>query len=873
MKNIVFLGVFLFGIRGYAQTLQGKITDPQGKPIEYATIYINETKTGCISSETGAFILSLKPGFYTLTVQHLSYKTLTQTIQIPREVLLEIKMEPKAIMLSEVKINSKDEDKAYRIIRNTVAKSPYYQKQLLKYKATFYSKGTMKIKEVPRLANKVLEKEMQIRKGDVFTTESVNEVTVWLDKIEHKVLSKRNSFPKMFSSDFYGFDPYGSIYQTYTMISPVTKEGLSVYRYHLEYSHRDNDLLIHHIKVTPRNKNNPYAYSGYIDIIDGSWHVYNCDLAGSISYGIVQVRFNVKHHFVPIENNVWMPGSEHITYDAATMGYHLTVNFAYSIQYKDYEVNPIMYSSNLAAEILTPASEGQKQPVISKKSERLTKEITEIMEKEKLTTRDAVKLVDLIETKNKEDQKNNPKNDSINPLEIQRRYFLTVDSNASHYDSVQWENYRTIPLSEEETNSFEQRRINDSILEEKNLTKIRKKKNDLNVVRNKTFSMGINPMESALAFNTVDGLKVGLHVYANKKFKDSVSSLNNGINFGYAFAQKHFYLYGSSQWRYNRRRFASVEVFGGMQHADFKQDEQDGKFLVNTLSSLFLRNNLIQYYDRTFAGLKHKIEAFNGCRTTVGLSWEQQQPLDNRSDYSFFFRKTRTYNPNVPDNEYVTNNPAHIAPHRAFVLDVSISYTPRMYYRYSQNRKVKRYVHSQFPTFTLSWKKGIDRILQSNSNFDYLELTVAQDIDLKLFKSFKYCFSAGVFPNTQSLHFSQFKHLTSDFWITFNTFYGAFNTMPNYRYSTNEWFISGHAKYETLYLMLKYIPGLSKSLMTENLHLSYLSNPLTKSYIEVGYSLSKIFVFGNLGFFVGFDEFNFKSVHWSVKAGFAVFDN
>jgi hypothetical protein len=384
------------------------------------------------------------------------------------------------------------------------------------------------------------------------------------------------------------------------------------------------------------------------------------------------------------------------------------------------------------------------------------------------------------------------------------------------------------------------------------------------------FSMGVDPMKSTLAFNTVEGFKVGLHLYANKRFKDSVTSLNNGINFGYAFAAKHFFLYGSSQWNYNRKRFASLKVFGGKQTCDFKQEEQDGKYFMNTLSSLFFRDNLIQYYDRIFAGFKHKIEAFNGFQTTVGLSYEQQYPLDNRSDYSFFFRKNRQYKPNIPDNEYVTNNLTYLSSQSAFLVDVSISYTPRMHYKYIRNKKVKHYAGSKFPTFTLSWKKGINNILGSNSNFDYLELNMAQDIDLKLFKNFTYSLSTGVFPNTKNIHFSNFKHFqTNNFWVTFNTFYGAFNTMPNYKYSTNEWFVAAHAKYETLYLMLKFIPGLNKTLITENLHLSFLSNPLTKSYIEVGYSLSKILLVGNIGFFVGFDEF--KTVNWSIRAGFSLF--
>ena len=191
-----------------------------------------------------------------------------------------------------------------------------------------------------------------------------------------------------------------------------------------------------------------------------------------------------------------------------------------------------------------------------------------------------------------------------------------------------------------------------------------------------------------------------------------------------------------------------------------------------------------------------------------------------------------------------------------------------MFYRYSQNKKIKYYAGSKFPTFTITWKKGLN-VPRCASNFDYLELNITQNVNLKFSKSLTYSVTTGFFPNTKNIHFSQFKHFqTNNFWVTLNPFGEKFATMPNYKYATNEWFVSAHIKYETLYLLLKFIPGLNKTLITENLHLSLVSNSLTKSYFEVGYSLSNIFFMGNIGFFAGFDEF--KTFNWSVRVGFSL---
>jgi hypothetical protein len=873
MKNILFILFLLSCLNNYAQSLKGKITGLQGEPVEYATIYIIETKTGCITSETGEFILSLESGKYTCIVQHMNYQTVTKTVEIPQATFLEIKMEKKTILLKEVAVSAKDEDRAYQIIRNTVAKSPWYKKQLLSYKATVYAKGTLKVKDAPKvmnLVNKFLKEEnkIPIKKNDVFTEESVSEVTVTStpDKVVQKVISKRTSYPEQFDVSF-GFS-FLNIYRTYdgSFISPVTKEGLSAYRYSLAHSYQDGENLIYNIKVTPKN-NTPFTFSGTIDIIDGSWHVYNFELKGSMDLGFVKPKFTFKQNYVPIEKNVWMPGSFKTTIDAKAMGYHFEINTTHSIKYKEYTVNPALTSPNPPVEKATQTSE--KKPAVSKKLEKLNNEITEIMNKEKFSTKEAIKLVELVETKNKEEAKNNPKNDSVNSLEIPRRFSISVDTNALKYDSLYWENYRTVPLTEDELSGFEQKRINDSIKEEKKKFSL-KDGIDIGKKKDKTFFFGVSPTKSVLTFNTVEGFKAGIHLYANNKFKDSVTTLNNGMTIGYAFAAKQVFFDISSQWNYNPKRFASLELFGGKHTCDFKKEQQDGKYLMNSISSLFLRNNLIQYYARTFVGVKHKTELFHSFQMSCGLSYEQQRPLENRTHYSFFYRKTRDYKSNTPDNKYVINNFDYLSAQNALLFDISLSYTPQMFYRYSKDKKTKYYAGSKYPTFTLTWKKGINALHRCTSNFDYLELNIAQDVKLKLSKHLKYSVSAGFFPNTKNIHFSQFKHFpTNNFWVTFNTFSEAFNTMPNYKYSTNEWFVSGHLKYETLYLMLKFIPGLNKTLITENLHFSFLSNPLTKSYFEFGYSLSRIYFIGNIGFFVGFNEF--KSFNWSVRVGFSLF--
>ena len=57
-----------------------------------------------------------------------------------------------------------------------------------------------------------------------------------------------------------------------------------------------------------------------------------------------------------------------------------------------------------------------------------------------------------------------------------------------------------------------------------------------------------------------------------------------------------------------------------------------------------------------------------------------------------------------------------------------------------------------------------------------------------------------------------------------------------YSLSTPELFGEVHLKYTTPYLLLKLLPGLSKTLMRENLSFSTIGSRFHSNYTEIGYS-------------------------------------
>jgi hypothetical protein len=81
-----------------------------------------------------------------------------------------------------------------------------------------------------------------------------------------------------------------------------------------------------------------------------------------------------------------------------------------------------------------------------------------------------------------------------------------------------------------------------------------------------------------------------------------------------------------------------------------------------------------------------------------------------------------------------------------------------------------------------------------------------------------------------------------------------------YSTSTPDAYCEMHIKYTTPYLLLKLLPGLSNTLMRENLSFSYLGTRFRNNYSEIGYSISEVFFIGEIGIYAGFEDVRYKSI-------------
>jgi nicotinate (nicotinamide) nucleotide adenylyltransferase len=162
----------------FAQTsgIQGVISDEQGNPLPFATIFVKQLGSGTTANADGFYEILLNPGRYELVFQFLGRRSEVRVVDIGEQHrTFDVTLVPQEIMLPSVTVNADDEDPAYSIMRKAIAKANYHRNVLDAYSARVYIKGAGRLKDYPWLAKKALKKE-GIEKDRVYISESVSEI-------------------------------------------------------------------------------------------------------------------------------------------------------------------------------------------------------------------------------------------------------------------------------------------------------------------------------------------------------------------------------------------------------------------------------------------------------------------------------------------------------------------------------------------------------------------------------------------------------------------------------------------------------------------------------------------------------------------------
>ncbi|WP_430812301.1 MULTISPECIES: DUF5686 and carboxypeptidase regulatory-like domain-containing protein [unclassified Carboxylicivirga] len=856
----------------FAQGVKGTVTDEAGNTIPFATIYLKETTSGTTTNELGEYEIQLPAGKYTIIFQGLGFQKTELMVNINNTYITNnIILKKQAYRIKEVRVYSGGEDPAYPIMRKAISLAPYYQRQTEQYSAEVYLKGSLLMKKIPKLIEKMMNAELEdneliIEEGKTYTMESLNEIAFTApDSYNHTVISSRSTFPDPEEEHVIAYITY-SFYEPHQdmAISPLAPNAFSHYKYVYEGFFYEGDVAVNKIKVVPKRKSQQ-TYSGYIYIVDKLWNIHSIDVTNKAFFGTI----NIKQVYAPVKERSWLPISHHFHLKASIMGVKADFRYAGSVKYDDIKLNTQLPVPSSLMKQYAAEEAAEQQARQHEEMTRQQKKMEELLAKEELSNRDMIKLSRLIE---KESRKEEAAKEET--LEIKNTYKVTHKKDSIKRDSSYWESMRPIPLTRDELRSFE---IKDSIklatIETDTIGSVKKGRSLFSKVSGGFLSghtfyakdsatrisydglIGLSQID----FNAVDGWSYAQGLTLRHQV-DSFRSLNLEPKISYAFARKKVLWKAKARYNFGKKSRANIGLSGGQQSQDFNGQYGIDRTL-NMFSSLLFKDHYMKLYQKDYAAINGSFEPVHGMRVRLRASYSSYKPLKNHTNWSII-NNDKDYALNIPPNDEL--RPEHLVGQADLFTSAEISYTPRMRYRIYKGRKYN--VGSRYPTIRLKYQRGINNLLGSDADYEQISGEVSQKKEWGISNAFNWQVGAGYFTRNRQMHFSRFRHFnTSEIPVNFKSWENAYMLLDDYRHSTNEWYAQAHASYTTPYLLLKFLPVLSNRLWTENLYASYLTQPHYKNYAEVGYSLNQIFLIGSTGVFAGFEDGRYA--RWGFRVG------
>jgi len=842
-----------------AQGIKGTVKTTSGEILPFASIYVKEIGTGTSSNLEGYFELKLTPGNYELTFQFMGYETQVRKVTVGNEFqTIDISMKTQVITLETVTVVGKQEDPSYTIMRKAIAKAKYHLVQYDEYSAEVYIKGTGSITKIPWFVRKRLAKE-GIDTSQVFTSESVSEVNFKRPNIfTEKVISVRSS-----GEDNANVSPNSYISSSFYLpkmvesISPLSPRAFSYYKFKYEGSFRERGYEINKIKVTPRSKGDN-LFEGEIYIREDFWNIHSVDLTTSITGFVMRIR----QIFAPIEGEIWMPVTQRFDFSGSMFGFGGTYRYVASVS--NYEV---VKNEDLNEIVLLVDEKIEEAPeeIEAIKNKDVDTGVKEVFQEEKKVSRKQFKKLMKDYEKQEREELEEPDMLSVRTYKI--------DSLAHKKDSSYWANMRPVPLTSKEIKGYERDDSTFVADKEQALADTNRLNNGERFRPMQLFMGGYYKMGKRLRFdypgllpktrfNTVEGLNFDFGGTFNWR-NDTTTRLKITPNLRYGIASNTLYgkvetVFGVGEIN-NRSTF---RVSGGSYIEQFNPDAIDD--LINTVFALISRKNFMKLYQKDYFKASYARRFNYKLTLSAGVEWANRTELFNNTDFSIFNPEGRDYRLNEPTNDEVIVGGFVDA--KALIANVNLLFRPWVKFR-SYNGRVYP-VDNNAPTFRISYKKGINDVLDSQVDFDQLEVGAVFDFDIGVRAKIDFEIEAGKFFGNPTLEFMDFKHFQGNRLVLAPLdVTGGYRMLDYYQNSTAQEYLSIFSHIRFRKLLFTQLPMLRMSGLKENLFVNYLSTPTSQNYTEVGYTIDNIFRIFRLEFVQSFR--NWKAAEFGVRIGVA----
>ena len=790
MKKITMLFFLIYASLLTAQ-IKGTITDDKGITLPAVSVFVENTYNGTSSNEQGNYELNVKTtGNYTIIFQYLGYKTVKKSVSISKlPFVLNVQLTEENIDLAEVVINIKD-NPANKVIRKAIAARKDNSEKTARFKADFYSRGIFKLKDAPK---KIMGQEIGDMDGSLDSTGSG---IIYLSETISKIMfEKPNNFKeRIIASKISGndngysynsargsaFDFYGNTVSLGAkMISPIADNAFSYYKYVLEGTFQDeNNQMINKIKLIPRRDAEP-VFEGYIYIVEDSWAIYGVDveIKGYRAKQEFMNTMNLKQNFsYNNKTHIWSKNSQSLEFNAGAFGITFLGKFTHV--FTNYEFPDAFTKKTFSNEILS---------------------FEENANKKDSTFWNTIRPVPLT----LEESKDYIKKDSLQILRKSDKYLDSIDAKNNKfkiYDILTGYSYK-------------------------------------NSKKNQNFSYdGLTDLTS-FSYNTVQGYNL------NSGFAFTTFNEENGkytrlkSTFNYGFAEDRLRVLGNFIHRFNTQNYATLSVSGGTTVSQFNENEPISK-LINSVSTLFFKNNFMKLYNKEFAKIAFGQDVANGIYLAAGIEYEQRKNLFNNTDFVIIKNDDlfSSNNPILPD-DYLTPT---FATHHLMKANIGARINFGQKYISRPDRKLN-IRNSKYPTLYFNVEKAF-AASEKNYEFEQVSGRVSYNKVLGNKGTFSTNLKGGKFFNAEGISFIDFQHFNGNQTHigTSGSYMNVFNLMPYYKNRTNDSYFEMHAEHNFEGFVMNKIPLLNKLNTTLIVGFHNLAVPDRKPYQEFSVGLDRL---------------------------------
>lgn len=792
-----------------AAQIKGTVVDYNNQPLPFVNIYIENTYSGTTSNTDGDYELNVsKPGNYTVVFKFLGFKTLKKSISVqslPFE--LDVSLQEELVSLNEVVIDAK-ENPANIIIRKAIENRKNNLSKYDSFKADFYSRGLIKIKNAPE---KILGQDIgdlgggldSTRSGIIYLSETISKIQFKKpEKLSEKIIASKvsgddNGFSFNNASDA-NFNFYkNTIDLESQLISPISDYAFNYYKFELKGDfYDDNGKLINKIRVIPKRENDRIFF-GHIYIVEDDWSFYALNLSVTGKQAQIPAADTItlyQSFSYSKTDKLWAKFSQSIDFNYSIFG--IKGDGRFTAIYSNYDFNPEFNKKSFTNELLTFEENANKKDSTYWSTIRPVRLSTE--EIDDYIKKDSIQIV----------RKSKPYLDSIDA----KRNKFKIDNLFTGYTY---------------NNSY------------------------------KNWSLGISAPWFSMAFNTVQGFNGKTTLNFRKNLDEYRRYFDASLTTNYGYSDDRLRLKGSIRYKFNNISKPFLTISGGST-AEQYNSELTYLRAFNSASSLTAEKNFMKLYDKYFAQIDYSQELFNGFRLYSTLSYQKRKAVYNTTD--------QTWLPS-DDRDYISNNPLDenafgIAPfdnHNIFKLELTgrIRFG-QTYFSYPGSKVA--YANNKIPTIYLTYRKGFGASID-NYNFEEIQARLTQSFDISNKGNFQYNLKAGTFLNEDEIAFMDFHHFNGNqLRATMGNYLNSFNNLPYYNYSTNKSYGELHAQHNFKGFIMNKIPLLNKLNLNLVLGAHALSAESIKPYQEY-----------NIGFDnIGWGKFRFLRLDYvrSYQSGF-----